>query len=196
MSSQPLLAVLRTPLPSLASDRKRHLSMPTVSGSDLKTAHISPIQSNTDDECDTEEDRKSAEEINKPGETSWEKVPRISRVTEPQIKLLVAIQILDQILSSKNERCTNSGTGLRTSGSKGRRKAKGKKTADSILETITVTADVHRGGNNDNAMGEIVNIVDNESWGKIEGKDFLSVLNRFANEMSKMFKVWQRWETI
>ena len=36
ISSQPLLAVSRTPLSSVPSGRKRHLSMPSASGSDLK----------------------------------------------------------------------------------------------------------------------------------------------------------------
>ena len=36
MSSQPLVEILNTPSSTAASGRKRHLSMPTVSGTDLK----------------------------------------------------------------------------------------------------------------------------------------------------------------
>ena len=51
-----------------------------------------------------------------------------------------------------------------------------------------MTADVHRDGNNDNdnIIGEIVNIVHKESGEKIEGQFFLSVLNIFADEMTKI----------
>ena len=71
MSSQPLLAVLRTPLPSVPRGRKRHLSMPAASGSDLKKVRsdmetaVRVAGSENGVKCDEEEEeeRKSAEDI-------------------------------------------------------------------------------------------------------------------------------------
>ena len=45
-----------------------------------------------------------------------------------------------------------------------------------------MTADVHMEGKNDNNMAEIVDIVD------ISEQNFLSVMNRCADEMSNMAK--------
>ena len=83
----------------------------------------------------------------------------------------------------QKETNTNSSTDIR---SRKCRNAKGNKGKECDSETITVTADVHMEGSNDNNMAEIVDIVDKESGGNISEQNFLSVMNRFADEMSKM----------
>ena len=201
MSSQPLLAVLRTPLPSVPSGRKRHLSMPAASGSDLKKVRgdmgtaVRDAGSENDVKCDEEEEeeRKSAEDIkrrvvakarrNLMRDTSENKGnPKTSRdrLKNKASKNRKGSGVNNQ---QQKETNTNSSTDVR---SRKRRNAKGKKGEECDSETITGTADVHKEGNNDNNMAEIVDIVDKESGGNISEQNFLSVMNRFADEMSKM----------
>ena len=67
-----------------------------------------------------------------------------------------------------------------------RKNAKGKKSEDGDSEKITVTADIHRDGSNDSVMADLVDVVGKESGGNISEQSFLTVMNRFADEMSNM----------
>ena len=76
------------------------------------------------------------------------------------------------------------------------RKSK-KKSTSGDSEIISVVADVHRDGNENSDVGDVLNIMLTESNENVGGKDLLNVMNRFADEMSTMNRNMQKmWNDV
>ncbi|MES9880788.1 MAG: hypothetical protein ABW185_07895 [Sedimenticola sp.] len=91
---------------------------------------------------------------------------------------------------------TNSKQCSKTKQGKEQKKAKKKaKQRKDESETVSIVADVHRDNSDVDDVGSFLNVMFRESNENIEGRDLVNVMNRFADEMTKMNsnmqKMWQ-----
>ena len=182
MGTQPIVPVLRTPIPVLPSRRKRHLSLPAVSGTDHKKIRSDKNDtSEVDENCSAvvhniEEDTGDGRDTT--GKSEKQRVvvkARRNLMTESDCKKAPAQASRDKSDTEK-ESAKNKGK----TNSKARRRRRKSKDIDS--ETITVVADVHNEGDSSNSL----HVMFTEANETIAGKDLVNVMNRFADEMTKI----------